>query len=119
MSRLEASCPACGRTNAVRDVVGFQRVDCQCGVPIFAFVSSDGRPEGLLTCQVLKFDINEFSAYLKRANKKVDTFNLKTGLFYSGCDRAYVYPTGQVDAMPVARAKLYRWIQEYLTANPK
>jgi len=70
-----------------------------------------------LSCRVLRFDVELFAQFLKDSKKKVEVFNMKTGLLYFGCDRAYVFPTGHVDAMPVARAKVYRWIQEFLMAG--
>lgn len=115
-SYLEAACPSCGRVNAVEGDAGFQRIDCGCGAPTFVLVGHSGPVDRMLTCRVLKFEIELFAQFLKDS-KKVEVFNMKTGLLYFGCDRAYVFPTGQVDAMPVARAKVYKWIKEFLMAS--
>jgi hypothetical protein len=80
-------------------------------------VGASGPHEDTLTSKVLKFDVEEFAQFLKDSKKKVEVFDTKTGLLYSGCDRAYVFPTGHVDSMPVARAKIYKWIQEFLMAD--
>jgi hypothetical protein len=115
-SDLEAACPNCGRGNRVEGGAGFQRINCACGAPVFVRVGPGSAQDGTLICTVLRFEIEKFAQHLKDSKKKVEVFNTKTGLLYSGCDRAYVFPTGHVDAMPVARAKVYRWIQEYLSA---
>jgi hypothetical protein len=77
-------------------------------------IEPGGAGDNTLGCLVLQFDIERFALFLKRSRKPVETFNTKTGLLYSGCDRAYVTPAGAVDAMPMAKAKIYKWIGEFL-----
>jgi hypothetical protein len=117
MSLLEVVCPQYGRANSIKGGAGFQKSECQCGSPLFVFVESGGVGGGRPGYTLMRFEIEPFSRFLKETKKPVETFNVKTGLLYSGCDRAYVLPTGKVDAMPMAKAKVYKWIQEFLMAT--
>jgi hypothetical protein len=112
-SFLDILCPRCGRSNPAKGEAGFQRVECMCGNPIFVLVGDTGAA-GTPPYSLLQFDILRFAQFLKDTRKPVEIFNLQSGLLYSGCDRAYVYSTGLVDAMPMAKAKINKWIREFL-----
>jgi hypothetical protein len=114
---LTVECPSCHTVLQVKATPGYQRVECGCGHPAFLLVEALAGHGEAFTIRVLRFDIEGFASFLKRSKKPVEVFNTKTGLLYSGCDRAYVLPSGAVDGPPVVRAKINRWIQEYLLSS--
>ena len=109
---MRIKCESCGATISNEVPIWATTIKCEYCGSIINIQSESSQFNNKLTRQ---FNLNEFNYFLK-TKKHINTFDSISGVLILGNNEAVISEKGIVNAEPMLKNRIEKWIHEFLTS---